>query len=160
LFVLPFAAVGLAMIYFFVREVLVVTAVGPTQLEISDHPLRPGASYRVYVSQGGRLTINSLELSLVCDEVATYRQGTDTRTEQARVYSERLLHRQQVELLPQAAFEEQLDIAIPSECMHSFKGGYNEIRWRLLVRGDIAGWPPFERSFPVVVVPLLQGSPT
>jgi hypothetical protein len=158
LFVLPFAAVGLAMIYFFVREVFVVTAVGPTQLEISDHPLQPGGSYRVYVSQGGRLTINSLALSLVCDEVATYRQGTDTRTEQACVYLERLLHRERVELLPQAAFEEQLDLAIPAECMHSFKAGHNEIRWRLLVRGDIAGWPPFERSFPVVVVPRLQGS--
>jgi hypothetical protein len=157
LFVLPFAAVGLAIIYFFVRELLVVTAVGPTQLEISDHPLRPGGSYRVYISQGGRLTINSLELSLVCDEVATYRQGTDTRTELARVFSQSLLARQRVELLPQAAFEEQLDVAIPSECMHSFKAAHNEVRWRLLVRGDVAGWPPFERSFPVVVVPLLAG---
>ncbi|MEX2137839.1 MAG: DUF3592 domain-containing protein [Pirellulales bacterium] len=158
LFVLPFAAVGLAIIYFFVREVLVVTAVGPTQLEISDHPLRPGGRYHAYVSQGGRLTINSLDLSLVCDEVATYRQGTDTRTEQACVYSQPLLHRQQVELLPQAAFEEQLDVEIPAECMHSFKADHNEVRWRLLVRGDIAGWPPFERSFPVVVVPLLAGN--
>ncbi len=158
LFVLPFAAVGLAIIYFFVRELLVVTAVGPTQLEISDHPLRPGGSYRVYVSQGGRLTINSLELSLVCDEVATYRQGTDTRTELARVYAQPLLARQQVELLPQAAFEEQLDVAIPAQCMHSFKADHNEVRWRLLVRADVAGWPPFERSFPVVVVPLPVGN--
>lgn len=158
LFVLPFAAVGLAMIYFFVREVLVVTAVGPTQIEISDHPLRPGGTYHVYVSQGGRMTINSLALSLVCDEMATYRQGTDTRSESARVYSQLLLERQQVELLPQAAFEEQLDVAIPAECMHSFKAGHNEVRWRLLVRGDIAGWPPFERSFPVVVIPVPLGS--
>jgi hypothetical protein len=154
-FVLPFAAVGLAMIYYFVRELLAVTGVGPTQLEISDHPLQPGHKYQVYVSQGGRLTINALSLSLVCDEVATYRQGTDTRTEHARVFAHSLLERQQVELLPQRAFEEQLAVEIPAQCMHSFKADHNEVRWRLLVRGDIAGWPPFERSFPIVVVPLL-----
>jgi hypothetical protein len=156
LLVLPFAAVGLAMIYFFIRELLVVTGVGPTQLEISDHPLQPGGKYQVYVSQGGRLTINALTLSLVCDEVATYRQGTDTRTEHSRVYAQNLLERRDVELLPQRAFEEELVIEIPAECMHSFKADHNEVRWRLLFRGDIAGWPPFERSFPVVVIPLLS----
>jgi hypothetical protein len=39
--------------------------------------------------------------------------------------------------------------------MHSFKADHNEVRWRLLVRGDVAGWPPFDRSFPIVVIPLL-----
>jgi hypothetical protein len=156
-FVLPFAAVGLAMIYFFVRELLVVTGVGPTQLEISDHPLQPGHIYQVYVSQGGRLTINALALSLVCDEVATYRQGTDTRTEHCRVFARKLFERERVELLPQQAFEEQFDLEIPAECMHSFKADHNEVRWRLLVRGDIAGWPPFERNFPIVVIPQLAG---
>jgi hypothetical protein len=68
-----------------------------------------------------------------------------------------LFERQQVELSRQAAFEEQFDVEIPAECMHSFKADHNEVRWRLLVRGDIAGWPPFERSFPVVVIPLLTG---
>jgi hypothetical protein len=159
-FVVLFAAVGLTMIFYFVRELLVVTGVGPTQLEISDHPLLPGKTYRVYVFQGGRLTINSFELSLVCDEVATYRQGTDMRTELARVYSQQILRREQVELLPQAAFEDQCDFAIPSECMHSFKAEHNEVRWRLAVRGDIAGWPPFERSFPVVVCPSLSVKPS
>jgi hypothetical protein len=82
------------------------------------------------------------------------------RTEQARVYSQQLLHREQVELLPQAAFEDQCDVAIPNHCMHSFKAEHNEVRWRLSVRGDIAGWPPFERSFPIVVCPSLSSTPT
>jgi hypothetical protein len=160
LFVLPFAAIGAAMIYFFIHELLAVTAIGPTQLEISDHPLLPGHSYRVYVSQGGRLLIHSLEVSLVCDEVATYRQGTDTRTEQATVYAQSLFERKDVELLPQSAYEEQTDLEIPKHCMHSFKADHNEVRWRLLVRAEVAGWHRFERSFPVVVVPQLTGTPT
>jgi hypothetical protein len=127
--------------------------VGPTQIEISDHPLRPGETYQVFVSQGGRLTINSLALLLVCDEVATYRQGTDTRSDESRVFSREVLRREQVELLPQASFEQQGELAIPAECMHSFKADHNEVRWRLLVRGDLAGWPPFERTFPIVVCP-------
>jgi hypothetical protein len=159
-FVLPFAAVGLAMVYYFIRELLIVTGVGPTQIEISDHPLRPAGKYQVFVSQGGRLTINSLEVQLVCDEVATYRQGTDTRTDQSRVFAQRLFHRQSVELLPQAAFEQLCDVEIPAECMHSFKADHNEVRWRLVVRGDIAGWPPFERSFPIVVCPVLGAKST
>jgi hypothetical protein len=154
-FVLPFALVGVTMIYFFIREMLAATGIGPTQLEISDHPLRPGRKYQVWVSQGGRLTINSLELLLVCDEVACYRQGTDTRTEQVRTFAQQLLYREQVQLLPQAPFDEQCGLETPSSYMHSFKADHNEVRWRLLVRGDIAGWPPFERSFPVVVVPAL-----
>jgi hypothetical protein len=160
LFVVLFAAAGLTMIYFFIRELLVVTGVGPTQIEISDHPWRPSHSYRVYVSQGGRLAINSFELSLVCDEVATYREGTDTRTEIRCVHAQPLLRREQVELLPQSAFEDQCEAAVPPECMHSFKADHNEVRWRLLVRGDVAGWPPFERSFPVVVYPPLPTKPT
>jgi hypothetical protein len=112
------------------------------------------------VSQGGRLTINSFEVSLVCDEVATYRQGTDMRTEQARVYAQQLLHREQVELLPQAAYEDECDVSIPVQCMHSFKADHNEVRWRLSVRGDISGWPPFERNFPVVVSPPLFSKPS
>jgi len=160
LFVLPFAAVGLAMVYFFVRELLIATGVGPTQIEISEHPLRPGGRYQVFVSQGGRLTINSLELLLVCDEVATYRQGTDTRTDQARVFSQQLFHRESVELLPQAAFEQLCDMEVPGECMHSFKADHNEVRWRLFVRGDIAGWPPFERNFPIVVCPVVGAKPS
>ena len=98
-------------------------------------------------------------MSLVCDEIATYRQGTDTRTEQARIFSRPLLHREHVELSPQSAFEEQCDIEVPTNCMHSFKADHNEVRWRLVVRGELAGWPPFERAFPVVVVPLVAPRP-
>lgn len=157
-FVLPFAAVGIAMIYFVIRELLVTTGVGPTQLEISAHPLRPGGKYEVLVLQGGRLTIDAIDLLLVCDEVATYRQGTDTRTDRARVYSQPFLHREQIEVLPQMAFEDRTHVEIPAECMHSFKADHNEVQWKLIVRGDIAGWPPFERAFPVIVCPKPPGA--
>ena len=69
------------MIYLFMRQLLIASGVGPTQLEISDHPLLPGRRYDLYLSQAGRLTMNFLEIDIVCEEQATYHQGTDTRTE-------------------------------------------------------------------------------
>ena len=37
--------------------------------------------------------------------------------------------------------------------MHSFKADHNEINWALVIEGDVAGWPNFKRSFPVIVRP-------
>ena len=86
LLVVPFAAIGMLSLYYWLRLLLLATAIGPTSLEISDHPIYPGHWYRVYLTQAGRLRVKSLTLMLVCDEEATYRQGTDTRTERRRVY--------------------------------------------------------------------------
>ncbi|NJO14086.1 MAG: hypothetical protein HC870_02780, partial [Rhizobiales bacterium] len=68
------------MIYYCSKQFLIATGIGPTLVEISDYPFYPGRVYRLFLSQGGRLTINSLEVLLVCDEKATYQQGTNTRT--------------------------------------------------------------------------------
>ena len=83
-FVVPFAAIGLGAIVVLFRKLLVTTGIGPTLVEISDHPLRPGGQYRAFLSQSGRLSVNVLRVSLVCEEVATYRQGTNARSETAR----------------------------------------------------------------------------
>jgi hypothetical protein len=96
----------------------------------------------------------------VRDEVATYRQGTDTRTERLRVFEQPVFHHEQIEVEPSRVFEHQGEVEIPAECMHSFKATHNEVQWRLLIRADVAGWPPFERTFPVVVCPSFNGRET
>jgi hypothetical protein len=100
--------------------------------------------------------ISSIDLFLVCDEVATYRQGTDTRTERLRVFEQPVFRREQIEVEPSRLFEHQGEVELPAECMHSFKADHNEVQWRLLVRADVAGWPPIERAFPIVVCPSDQ----
>ena len=95
LFTVPFAAIGVWAIVVLVRQLLVATGIGPTLVEISDHPLYPGGQYRVFLSQSGWLTVNRLRVSLVCEEVATYRQGTDTRTETREVFRQELFRREQ-----------------------------------------------------------------
>ncbi len=153
LFTLPFLAAGVAMIYFLIRQFLIATGLGPTQLELSDHPLLPGRHYDLFISQAGRLTMNFLEIDLVCEEQATYRQGTDTRTERRRVFQQRIFERRQFDIPQGMPFEQQCRIEIPADAMHSFLADHNEVQWKFVVRGEVHGWPRYERSFPIVVFP-------
>ena len=153
LFIVPFLAGGVALVYFFIRQALISTGIGTTQLEISDHPLFPGRHYDLWISQAGRLTMKSLAVDLVCDEQATYLQGTDTRTHSCRVFEQSIFRRQDFDIPLGVPFEQQCRIEIPAAAMHSFRADHNEVQWRLIVRGEAGGWPPFARSFPVVVYP-------
>jgi hypothetical protein len=47
----PFVAVGVGGVVLFVRATVLSTSVGPTHVEISDHPLVPGMSYRSQTSR-------------------------------------------------------------------------------------------------------------
>jgi len=157
LFVVACAAVGVAGTVLFVRQLWRKTIVGPTRVEISDHPLRPGGSYELYLSQAGRLEVEALDVLLVCEEAAIYRQGTDTRLERKRVF-ERQLHRcARVRVCPGVPLEVELPVHVPGAAMHSFRAHHNEVQWKVVVHGGVAGHPDFERSFPLVVHPRANG---
>jgi hypothetical protein len=79
-FLVPFVLVGGGTIYWFFRELVLATIIGPTLVEISDHPLRAGGTYELFVSQAGRLKMKLLEILLVCEEEAIYRQGGKNRS--------------------------------------------------------------------------------
>jgi len=122
-------------------------------VEISDHPLRPGGRYRLYVSQGGPLKVNSLAVSLVSTESARYRQGTNAHTDTKMVRREVLFLNEGFQIERGMPFEARTEFSVPTGVMHSFEGGNNKVEWKLLVNGDIAGWPDFEHEFPVLVLP-------
>ncbi len=157
MFIIPFVAVGAWVVRDFVRQILIQTGIGPTQVEISDHPLRPGASYQVYLSQGGRLWMRSLALSLVCEEAATYQQGTDLRTETKSVFDRQIFRKTDFRIDPGLPFEHQCAVEIPADAAHSFQSEHNAVNWKLVVRGEADAWPPFERAFPVIVHPAHDG---
>jgi len=157
-FLLPFVAVGGGLIVYFFRYVLVASAVGPTLVEVSEQPLHPGRRYDVFVSQTGRLRMNSLEVFLACDEQATFHQGTNTRRESLRVFEQPVYRREQFELRHGVPCEARCTLDIPVGAMHSFKSDHNEITWKIIVKGDVVGWPNFARSFPVIVYPSPNGS--
>ena len=150
---LGFLATGIATVWYLVKQTLATSGMGPTRLEISDHPLKAGGTYSVFFSQAGGREIKSLDLSLVCDEVTTYRQGTDTRTETRRVYEQSLLASPRVSVAKGQNFEAESELNVPNGIMHSFKADHNEIQWRLRVEGKVDRWRQYDRSFPVMVHP-------
>lgn len=157
IFIIPFALAGIGLVVAFLRQLLITTGVGPTIIEISEHPLYPAGEYEVFVSQAGRLTVNNLCVLLVCDEEAVYRQGTDTRTATRRVYEAEIFRRDGFEIVQGMPFETRLRVQVPGQAMHSFQADHNKVHWRLVVKGDVAGWPNFERGFLVHVWPGAPG---
>lgn len=147
----PFAVAGVGIIWFAARQSLLLAGTGSTRLEISDHPLLPGQSYELFISHAGNLRRRSLEVSLVCLEKATYRQGTDTRVESVPVYEQRLYQRGALDAGTELG--ETCQVHVPEGAMHSFQSGHNEIKWQLVVRGEMERWPAYRREFPVIVYP-------
>ena len=152
-FTIPFLLGGIFLIVFFFRKLLLTAGIGPTLLELSSHPLYPGGEYEIFLSQPGRLTVKKLSLFLVCNEEATYRQGTNSRTEMRQVYRQELFRQENFEIPPGMPFETNCALKVPANVMHSFKSAHNAIDWTLVVEGDIANWPDFKRAFSVVIYP-------
>lgn len=153
---LLFVAIGAAAVYYFVRQMLEHTGIGPTHIEISDHPLYPGGAYQAFVSQSGRLAVTRLSVCLVCEEEATYHQGTDVRTERQTIFREEVLVKDDFRIEPGVAFEHPCELRIPESAMHSFQTTHSAVNWKIVVRTEAVSWPPCERSFPVVVHPQVK----
>jgi hypothetical protein len=150
---IPFAAIGCTGIVLFVRQLFLAAAVGTTQIEISDHPLRPGGRYDVLLAQSGAGTMHDLGLSLELEEQATFHQGTDTRPESLVVVQRPVRAWDLLQLDPTSRFEERMTVEIPVDTMHSFVTEHNAVRWRFVVRGKPSRWPGFVRVFPIIVHP-------
>lgn len=157
--VAAFASVGIASIVMFVRAAISAALVGPTQLEISSLPMRPGGRYELLLSQSGSGTFRSLSIALEQEERATFRMGTDTRTERRVVLSREISTWQAVELSPANRFEARCQVGLPADLMHSFTSPHNSVDWRFVVRGDPARRRAFTRVFPVIVFPPRMTKP-
>ncbi|HZN35297.1 MAG TPA: hypothetical protein VFB80_15820 [Pirellulaceae bacterium] len=149
----PFWAVCYWAIREFLQLLVVNSGTGSTTVEISDLPLAPGHEYQVAIAQHGQLTMKSLELWLVCEEEATFTQGTDIRSEVREVWRQLCFERRDFRIEAGVPFQEQCAIAVPPTAMHSFYSPHNAVRWKLVARGEADGWPAFERGFPLVVYP-------
>ncbi|TWU34203.1 hypothetical protein [Novipirellula artificiosorum] len=150
---LPLGGIGYWSFRSFLGQLRRIAGVGSTIVEISDHPLIPGETYRVYVCQMGRLRLRRFKIVLSCEEESFYRQGTDVRVEKHEAFTQVICNTRDVAVDPQTPWEQQLGIDLPENVMHSFVGSHNAIRWKIIVSGESRPWPSFCRSFPVIVHP-------
>lgn len=155
----PFWLVSFWSIREFLRLFVEHTGLGTTTVEISDLPLIPGQTCQVSLAQHGHVTMKSLQVALVCEEEATYHQGTDVRTEVREIYRQPCFERRDFRIEPAAPFAGVCSVTIPASAMHSFHSQHNVIRWKLVVRGEPESWPAQERGFPLVVYPGQAAQP-
>jgi hypothetical protein len=150
---IPIAFAAGWAIYQFFRQLLKLTGIGPTSLEVSKYPLAPGASCRISLSQAGRVRLKLLDVTLVCQEEATFNEGTDIRTESSIVLSHTLFRQRGVSLRSGKPFEAEFDLRIPAGAMHSFKSTNNRVQWKIVVTGQAKSWPKLKRNFSLSVHP-------
>jgi hypothetical protein len=152
----PAAQLVLALgtfLYFFRRRRQQVQ--GP-RLEISDHPLTSGSTYKACVCQSGTRVVESICVRLVCEETAKYTDGTDTRTASEWVYQREIWRNANVQVNEDAPLAEHFSLGVPAGAMHSFQSSNNSVIWKLVVEEQASGqWSAWKREFPVVVVPAV-----
>lgn len=123
------------------------------QVETSAAELIPGQDLECFVRLTGQTELNGVIVRLVCEERATYRQGTNTRTEKRKVLEEVVAEQTLVQLSPLEPLELRGRTKVPLNAMHSFKSAHNEIAWFIQVNCDIPRWPDSEARYPLVVAP-------
>lgn len=154
----PFLAIGVTGVVLFIRRLVLSTAVGTTQVEVSTLPLRPGDRCDMLVAQSGSGSFRRLDVLLELEEHATFTQGTDTRSDRVVVRSLPIHAWSDVTLSPGTRFEGRAAFTIPADAMHSFVAEHNALCWRIVVRGAPTRWPRFTRTFPVVVHPAASAA--
>ena len=138
--------------YFF-RQMQLLLRVGMTLLEISHHPLLPGSDCKGFFFHSGSMKLRSIKLSLVCEEQATYRQGTDMRFESHRAFKQEISVLDRHYLQSDQGLEHEFNFSIPESAMHSFRSEHNQVQWKLVAQIKPESLPRFKRSFLIIVHP-------
>jgi hypothetical protein len=152
LFSLPFAAVGVGGVG--MAGYLVLRSFNPRpRVTLSASVVPVGGSFDLqWELIGNASRVQSLEITLVGREAATYRRGTDTRTDRHTLLE---LPIAQMEPGPgrDPQFSGRATVQVPPDVMHSFDAPNNKITWEIRVRGRIPRWPDITSDFTVVLVP-------
>ncbi|NWK55107.1 DUF3592 domain-containing protein [Verrucomicrobiaceae bacterium N1E253] len=147
-FLIPFVLVGLGTMVFSMYSFLALFNPSPRIT------LKPGA-----LTLGGSATLRwripskaqrlkQFRLYLVGEEEAQYRRGTNTVTD-TEVFFEQLLFETAD---PRQASRGELQCVVPVNTMPSWKSQHHEIKWSLVVKGDIALWPDINDTYALEVV--------
>jgi hypothetical protein len=153
LFLTPFILVGVAILAGLLKQILVALKVPDTVVELSQEPLVPGESVRIALSQAGSLNLTRLTVTVECEEKISYTRGTDTYHESRKVFSEPLTQTGSLRIQDLRPWRESVEFTVPVNAMHSFHAEHNEVVWKLVVKGELSGWPDFEFTYRFRVMP-------
>jgi hypothetical protein len=77
-----------------------------------------------------------LRIAVVCEEQASYTQGTTTCKDTRRVYDQELALREDFAIDGGEPLRVSATFRPPPGAMHSFKAEHNEVRWVVRVEGE------------------------
>lgn len=145
-----FGLVGLGLFVALVYSTLAL-ANPSARITLSQNPVPLGTNLRVaWQFSGNARRFDHLAIRLTCEEVTSYRRGTNTITERATMLDV-------VAMETRAAWEMgsgEAAVAIPAHAMHSFKAGNNAIEWKIVLHGSIPRWPDVREEIVLQVAPL------
>jgi hypothetical protein len=150
-----FCGVGIILLVSVMHRLFLAFRLGLTLLEISDHPLYPGRRYRVLLQQSGVLRFDHFSVDLICEEIARFRQGTDTVTNRKDVFRQTMFSRNDFETTHDLPLHQEFFFQLPIDAMHSFRHENNEIFWKIDLYAKIVGEPEICRECPIVVRPVV-----
>lgn len=149
------AAVAFRMTQHFFQRTQQVIREGSTSIEVSDLPLYPGQRFELCIIQSAGTALVAARLLLVCEENATYREGTNVRSETQRVLEQVIWEQDQIQPPGSGDFIQHVELVLPDNAMHSFRAASNNIQWSLIFQASLARNQVFWRQFPVVVYPTV-----
>ena len=155
---LPFIAAGIWLVVHLLRLFWKMSGIGPTRIEISGHPVKPGREYNLLIAQTGTMLLENLEIHLECEEEAVFQQGTNSITASQVVWRQEVFNGAEISIDAGQPFEQRRSLRIPDGAMHSFLSGHNRISWRLSVQAKVAKRTDYRRDFPLIVVPARDRS--
>jgi hypothetical protein len=151
--VLLLGSIGIWLAFRLVKELWSIRRVGVTQIEVSHHPAALGQTITVYLAQLGRGKLSHLQVELVCEELAMFSQGTDSRQWNECVHRERIGRWKRIDVNPGQPFTAEFQLAISPHAMHTFVATHNQVRWWFVVCGTMRRGSRFERRFPIDIQP-------
>ena len=144
-----FGLIGLALLGGAVHQFLSLFNPRPI-VQAPSSSVRLGETLEVrFHFEGKTDRIQRLIVTLKAEEVATYRRGTDTRTDRHVFHLVTLLETRDPALMQTG----NVTVAIPGDSMHTFNAGNNKIEWKLELHGEIPRWPDVKLDFPITVLP-------
>jgi hypothetical protein len=148
-FLVPFVLIGLLLIYGVFRQFLVLF--NPRlELTLSRGALAPGESALLQWKIDGKAErVTRLKVVLEGQEEATYRRGTDTRTDKEVFATIPVIDTDQSMQIAQGSAR----VHVPEDTMPSFKADRNKIVWTLKAACEIPGWPDSDDEYEIVVAP-------
>lgn len=128
---------------------------GPPTLTISVHPLLLGESFHLQFRQPVKSTGQCAGVigTLVMEESARYRAGTDTHTVTHNAFEKEVEFVPPDSLSPGSDLTGEATFEIPTELMHTFSANNNHIKWMVKTKTKMPGWPDYGMNFECLVLP-------